>query len=145
MSLPRQRITLVTLGVADMDRAQRFYRGWGWVPHPASQPGVTFYQMNGAVLALFGADDLAADQGRPGAALGSGAVTLAQNCADDGETDAVFRAAVDAGATVLKRPERAFWGGYSGYFADPDGHVWEIATNPFWPLSPDGSLTLPDA
>ena len=145
MSLPRQRITLITLGVADMDRAQRFYRAWGWVPHPASQPGVTFYQMNGAVLALFGTDDLAADQGRPGAALGAGAVTLAQNCADDGETDAVFQVAVDAGATVLKRPERAFWGGYSGYFADPDGHVWEIATNPFWPLSPDGSLTLPDA
>ena len=143
MSLPRQRITLVTLGVADMDRAQRFYGGWGWTPHPASQAGVTFYQMNGAVLALFGRDDLAADQGRPGATLGTGAVTLAQNCADDAETDAVFQAAVDAGGTVLKHPEKVFWGGYSGYFADPDGHVWEIATNPFWPLSPDGSLTLP--
>ena len=64
---------------------------------------------------------------------------------DDGETDAVCLAAVDAGAKVLKRPEKVFWGGYSGYFADPDGHVWEIATNPFWPLSPDGSLTLPDS
>lgn len=145
MTLPRQRITLVTLGVSDMDRAQRFYRRWGWVPHPASQPGVTFYQMNGAVLALFGLDHLATDQGRAGATVGAGAVTLAQNCADDGETDAVFLAAVDAGAKVLKRPEKVFWGGYSGYFADPDGHVWEIATNPFWPLSPDGSLTLPDS
>ncbi|SNR39333.1 VOC family protein [Paracoccus sediminis] len=144
MSLPRQRITLVTLGVADLDRARRFYDGWGWSAHSASQPGVFFYQMNGAVLALFGRADLAADQGRSSATLGTGAVTLAQNCADDGETDAVFRAAVAAGATILKRPETAFWGGYSGYFADPDGHVWEIATNPFWPLAADGSLTLPD-
>lgn len=144
MSLPRQRITLVTLGVADMDRAQRFYRGWGWVRHPASQPGVTFYQMSAAVLALFGLKDLAADQGRPVAALGFGAVTLAQNCADDRETDAVFQAALNAGARALKSPEKTFWGGYSGYFADPDGHVWEIATNPFWPLAADGSLTLPD-
>lgn len=143
MSLPRQRVTLITLGVAEMDRARRFYEGWGWAPHPASQPGVTFFQMNGAVLALFGLADLAADQGRPGAALGTGAVTLAQNCADDAETDAVFEAAVAAGATALKRPARAFWGGYSGYLSDPDGHVWEIATNPFWPLSPDGSLFLP--
>ena len=145
MSLSRQRITLVTLGVTDMDRARRFYEGWGWVAHASSQPGVTIYQMNGAVLALFGKGDLAADQGRPGAALETGAMTLAQNCADDGETDAVFHAALDAGATVLKRPEKVFWGGYSGYSADPDGHVWEIATNPFWPLSPNGSLTLPDA
>lgn len=145
MTLPRQRITLITLGVADMARARRFYEAWGWAPHGSSQPGVTFYQMNGAVLALFGRDDLAADQGRPGAGLGTGAVTLAQNCADDAETDAVFQAALEAGAAVLKRPEKVFWGGYSGYFADPDGHVWEIATNPFWPLASDGSLTLPDA
>lgn len=145
MTLPRQRITLVTLGVRDMNRARRFYGAWGWTPHGASQPGVSFYQMNGAVLALFGLADLAADQDRPGAALGTGAVTLAQNCADDAETDAVFQAALDAGAAQLKRPEKASWGGYSGYFADPDGHVWEIATNPFWPLAPDGSLTLPPA
>lgn len=144
MALPRQRITLVTLGVADMDRARRFYGDWGWTPHPASQAGVTFYQMNGAVLALFGRDDLATDQGRPGAALGTGAVTLAQNCADDAETDTVFQAALDAGASALKRPERAPWGGYSGHLADPDGHVWEIATNPVWPLAADGSLTLPE-
>ncbi len=144
MSLPRQRVTLITLGVSDMARARAFYEAWGWVMHPASQDGVSFYQMNGAVLGLFGLRDLAEDQGRPGAALGTGAMTLAQNCADDAETDAVFAAAVEAGATVLKRPEKVFWGGYSGYFSDPDGHVWEIATNPFWPLAGDGGLTLPD-
>ncbi len=145
MALPRQRVTLITLGVEDLERAGAFYAAWGWAAHPASQDGVTFYQMNGAALALFGRADLAADQGRPGAALGTGAMTLAQNCRDEAETDAVFDAAITAGATRLKQPEKVFWGGYSGYFADPDGHVWEIACNPFWPLSDDGGLILPDA
>ena len=143
MSLPRQRVTLITLGVADLDRARRFYAAWGWTPRPSDAEGVVFYQMHGAALALFPLAELAADQGRPDAALGTGADTLAQNCADEAETDAVWQAAVDAGATPLKRPEKVFWGGYSGYVADPDGHVWEIAHNPFWPLAPDGSLTLP--
>lgn len=143
MSLPRQRVTLITLGVADLARARAFYEGWGWAPRPSGAEGVVFYQMNGAALGLFGLADLAADQGRPAAALGTGAITLAQNCADDAETDRVFDAALAAGATPLKRPEKVFWGGYSGYFADPDGHVWEIATNPFWPLDGSGALTLP--
>ncbi|WP_312529367.1 VOC family protein [Paracoccus sp. (in: a-proteobacteria)] len=142
MSLPRQRVTLITLGTRDMARARAFYQAWGWQAHPSSAEGVTFYQMNGAALALFGLNDLAKDQGRPDAALGTGAITLAQNCADDAETDAVFDAALAAGATLLKRPEKVFWGGYSGYFSDPDGHVWEIATNPFWPLDQQGALTL---
>ncbi len=142
MSLPRQRVTLITLGCRDLDRARAFYQAWGWQAHPSSNEAVSFYQMNGAALALFGLDDLAKDQGRPDAALGTGAITLAQNCADDRETDAVFDAAIAAGATPLKRPEKVFWGGYSGYFSDPEGHVWEIATNPFWPLGEDGSLTL---
>lgn len=142
--LPRQRVTLITLATQDMARACAFYEGWGWERHPSSQQAVTFYQMNGQVLGLFGWDALAADQGRPDATLGTGAVTLAQNCADRTETDTVFQAALDAGARCLKRPEPVFWGGYSGYFADPDGHVWEIAHNPFWPLDKDGTLTLPD-
>ena len=143
MSLPRQRVTLITLGVADLDRARAFYAAWGWTPHPGPAEGVVFYQMQGAALALFPLHDLAADQGRPDAALGTGAVTLAQNCVDRAETDAVWQAAVEAGATPLKRPGQVFWGGYSGYVADPDGHVWEIAHNPFWPLAADGTLTLP--
>lgn len=143
MTLPRQRVTFVTLGVADLERARHFYAAWGWQPHPSDAPGVLFYQMHGAALALFPLDELAADQGRPGTALGTGAVTLAQNCASEAETDAVWQAAVDAGATALKRPEKLFWGGYSGYVTDPDRHVWEIAHNPFWPLAPDGALTLP--
>lgn len=144
MALPRQRVTLITLGTSDLTRAKAFYAAWGWEQHSAPEESIAFYQMNGAVLALFDKAELAADQGRPGAELGTGAITLAQNCAEDAETDVVFAAAIEAGATLLKKPEKVFWGGYSGYFADPDGHVWEIATNPFWPLAEDGSLTLPE-
>ena len=140
-----QRVSLITLGVADLAAARAFYARLGWVEHGESQPGAAFYQMQGAVLALFGRDDLAADQGRAGAALGTGAVTLAQNFGSEAEVDAAFAAALAAGATALKAPEKVFWGGYSGYWADPDGHVWEVAMNPFWPLAADGSLTLPGA
>ncbi|WP_149141822.1 VOC family protein [Gemmobacter caeruleus] len=136
-----QRVTLITLGVADLAAAKAFYARLGWQEHGA-QEGVGFYQMNGLVLALFGRADLAADQGRPGAELGCGAVTLAQNFATEAEVDAAFDAALAAGASALKRPEKVFWGGYSGYWADPDGHVWEVAMNPFWPLAEDGSLWL---
>ena len=138
-----QRVTLITLGVADLAAAKAFYARLGWREHGA-QDGVAFYQLHGQALALFGRDELAADQGRAGASLGTGAVTLAQNFATEAEVDAAFAAAIAAGATALKRPEKVFWGGYSGYWADPDGHVWEVAMNPFWPLAPDGSLTLPE-
>ncbi|WP_118135877.1 VOC family protein [Oceanicella sp. SM1341] len=138
------RITLITLGVADLARSEAFYAALGWRPSAQSQEGVRFYQMNGMALALFGRDALAADQGRPDAALGTGAVTLAQNLSEEAAVDRLWEEALAAGATPLKAPEKVFWGGYSGYFADPDGHVWEIAVNPFWPLGTDGSLTLPD-
>lgn len=139
-----QRVTLITLGVEDLDRSQAFYAALGWTPKEALEE-VVFYQMNGLVLGLFGKQSLAADQGRPDAALGTGAITLAQNFLTMAEVDAAFATALAAGATALKTPEKVFWGGYSGYFADPDGHVWELAMNPFWPLSDDGSLTLSDA
>ena len=138
-----QRVTLITLGVADLVAAKAFYARLGWREHGA-QEGVAFYQMNGLVLGLFGREDLAADQGRPGAALGTGAMTLAQNFATEAEVDAAFEASLAAGGVALKRPEKVFWGGYSGYWADLDGHVWEVAMNPFWPLAEDGSLTLPE-
>jgi uncharacterized protein len=139
-----QRVTLITFGVADLARSRAFYAALGWREAPGGNDGVAFYQMHGAVLGLFGREELASDQGRPGAELGTGAMTLAQNFATEAEVDAAFEAALAAGATALKRPESVFWGGYSGYWADPDGHVWEVAMNPFWPLAPDGSLTLPD-
>ncbi|MBS8271578.1 VOC family protein, partial [Halomonas litopenaei] len=100
---------------------------------------------NGMVLGLFGLAPLAKDQGRPDAKLGTGAVTLAQNFTTDADVDAAYAAALAAGATPLKAPEKVFWGGYSGYYADPDGHVWEVAQNPFWTLNADGSLTLDTA
>jgi predicted lactoylglutathione lyase len=142
MTYPVQRVTLITLGVADLGRAQSFYGALGWQP-AQQQEGVAFYQLNGLVLGLFGHADLAKDQGRDAADLGTGAMTLAQNFDTPEDVDAAFEQALAAGATALKRPEKVFWGGYSGYFADPDGHVWELAHNPFWPLADDGGLTLP--
>lgn len=139
-----QRVTLITLGVDDLSVARAFYEALGWVATSA-QEGVAFFQMHGAVLALFGKADLAADQGRPGATLGTGAMTLAQNFATEAEVDGAYALALRHGAAALKAPEKVFWGGYSGYYADLDGHVWEVAMNPFWPLNDDGSLTLPGA
>lgn len=139
-----QRVTLITLGVGDLGRSKSFYGALGWSPAKET-PGALFFQMNGAVLGLFPLAELAKDQGRPGAQLGTGASTLAQNFTSEAEVDSAFALALSAGAISLKRPEKVFWGGYSGYYADPDGHVWEVAMNPFWPLAEDGSLTLPSA
>lgn len=137
-----QRVTLITLGVADLERAKAFYGAMGWTP-TNDEGEVVFYQINGMVLGFFGIGPLAKDQGRPDATLGTGAMTLAQNFESEAEVDAAYALALKAGATPLKAPEKVFWGGYSGYYADPDGHVWEVAHNPFWELNHDGSLTLP--
>ena len=139
-----QRITLITLGVADLDRAIRFYRdGLGWVPSSASQAGeIAFFQLNGLVLGLWSRADLAQDA-RLADGGGWGGLTLAQNQASTEAVDAVVATMVAAGGTLLKAPVATDWGGYSGYVADPDGHPWEVAHNPFWPLAADGSLTLP--
>jgi len=134
-----QRVTLITLGVQDLDRAKAFYGALGWTPEEET-PSVVFYDLGGLKLGFFGLDPLAEDQGRPGAQLGTGAMSLAQNFPDRAAVDAAFAQAAAAGATILKRPEAVFWGGYSGYYADPDGHVWELAHNPFWELDDDGAL-----
>jgi predicted lactoylglutathione lyase len=136
-----QRVSLITLGVADLAASKAFYAALGWVEHGA-QPGVAFYQMQGQVLSLFGIAALAEDQGRKGADLGRGAVTLAQCFATEAAVDAAFALALASGAKALKSPEKVFWGGYSGYYADPDGHVWEVAFNPFWTLSDTGAVTM---
>lgn len=134
-----QRVTLITLGVADLARSQAYYGALGWVPAETT-PGAVFYDLGGLKLGLFGLDPLAADQGRPGVALGTGAMTLAQNFDTPEAVDAAYAEALAAGARALKSPKKVFWGGYSGYLADPDGHVWELAHNPFWPLDADGKL-----
>lgn len=144
MSYPVQRVTLITLGVRNLALSRRFYEALGWQPAEAT-PSVAFYQMPGMALGLFGLKDLAEDQGVAEATLGTGAITLAQNFASTTDVDAAFAAALAAGGTAVKQPEPTHWGGYSGYWADPDGHVWEVAMNPFWPLAEDGTLTLPSA
>ena len=140
-----QRVTMITLGVKDLAASRAFYKALGWEESSRSQESIAFFQINGMALGLFGLDELAKDQGREGATLGFGATTLAQNFATEAEVDAAFAKALKCGASQLKAPEKVFWGGYSGYYADPDGHVWELANNPFWPLNEDGSLTLPEA
>lgn len=140
---PNQRVSLITLGVADLARSIQFYRALGWSPHARSLDDICFFQMNGFVMALYEINALAEDQNQPAANLGTGAITLAQNFDSEAEVDQAIETALAAGAREVKKPQKAFWGGYSGYFADPDNHVWEVAMNPNWPLNPDGSLTLP--
>ena len=139
------RISLMTLGVTDLAKARAFYEALGWKASSASQPEVVFFQGNGLALALFGRQDLAKDAGLPDRPTGFAAISLAYNARSKGEVDQVFALADAAGAIAVKPPEDVFWGGYSGYFSDPDGHLWEIAWNPFFALDDKGNLSLPDA
>jgi predicted lactoylglutathione lyase len=138
------RISLITLGVADLGRSRAFYEALGWRASPASTPEVAFFQGNGLALALYGRSALAADAAVSDQPTGFSGVTLAHNARSKVEADQVFTEAIAAGAEPLKRPHDTFWGGYSGYFADPDGHLWEVAWNPFFPLDAHGNLSLPD-
>ncbi|WP_417815325.1 VOC family protein [Thalassospira alkalitolerans] len=142
-----QRVSLITLGVADLDRARRFYEdGLGWKVTQLVEGQVVFYQLsNGLALGLFGRDDLVKD-GRFDDDTGArfAGLTLAFNARSEIEVDAVMAEAEKAGAVIQKSAEKVFWGGYSGYFRDPDGHAWEVAFNPFWELDPQGNLTIPD-
>ena len=138
------RLTLVTLGVADVAKATAFYEAWGWKASSASQPGVTFFQANGLALALFGRADLAEDAHVEDRPTGFSAISLAYNARSKAEADEVFALALAAGARPLKPLQDVFWGGYSGYFSDPDGHLWEVAWNPSFPLDEKGHMSLPD-
>ena len=136
-----QRVSLITLGVADLDRARRFYEALGWTSPSVPDDGVVFFQCGGMVLALWSRASLAGDSAvvDPG---GWGGVTLAYNVGSPEEVDAVLTEARGAGATVGREGAATFWGGYSGVFVDPDGHPWEVAHNPFWRLGPDGDVTI---
>jgi predicted lactoylglutathione lyase len=136
------RISLITLGVADVGRSTEFYERLGWKKSAASQEAVTFIQLKGTVLALFSRQSLADDAGVVNTPAGFSGVTLAHNVASERGVDAVYKFALSCGATPVKKPEKVFWGGYSGYFADPDGHLWEIAHNPFFPLDREGHVVL---
>lgn len=138
------RITLITLGVADVGKARAFYEALGFNASADSNADVTFFDAGGVVLAVFGRKALAADAHADDTPSGFSGVTLAHNVASAAEVDAVMAEAIAAGA-VLKKPVAAtFWGGYAGYFADPDGHIWEVAHNPFWPMDAHGRVVLPE-
>lgn len=138
-----QRVSMITLGVSDMARARRFYeQGLGW-RRANDHDEVTFYQAGGMVLGLFGREALAEDAGVPNAGSGFRGSALAYNTRERAEVDAVLAEAKAAGGSIVKPAKDAFWGGYSGYFADPDGHLWEVAWNPHWALAADGSVLLP--
>lgn len=136
------RLSIITLGTADLARATAFWEALGLERRARQVDGIAFFQLGGIALGLYPFDKLAEDCGLPEAAA-SGRVTLAHNCRTEAEVDDILAAAVAAGGTLLKPAHKAFWGGYSGYFADPDGHPWEVAFNPFFPLADDGALILP--
>ena len=136
-----QRLSLVTLGVTDLDRSLRFYEALGWRRH-GDQAEVVFFQVGGMVLGLWSRDSLAKDARVPAGGAGFGGIALAYNTRAKEDVDAVLAEAEAAGATITKPAEEAFWGGYTGYFADPDGHLWEIAWNPSWTITKDGSVSL---
>ncbi len=137
-----QRLSVVTLGVADLRRSRRFYEnGLGWKRGNDSDE-VVFYQLNGMILALFPREELAKDAHLGPEGQGFGGVTLALCARSKDEVNAILAQAKKAGAAILKPGQDVFWGGYSGYFADPDGHPWEIAWNPFWTLTPEGNVRL---
>ena len=137
------QISLITLGVTDVADATQFYERFGLRKSSASQESVSFFQLGPTVLGLFGREDLIKDGNAASVWSGNGGMTLAQNLRSEAEVDRLMSHAENIGATVLKTPQRAFWGGYHGYFADPDGHVWEIAYNPFFNLDEAGRVILP--
>ncbi|MCB1492320.1 MAG: VOC family protein [Rhodobiaceae bacterium] len=139
------RISLVTLGVADIAESTAFYERLGFPQSPAGNEFVSFFQLRGGlVLGLFGRDSLAEDAGVPTTPPGGfSGITIAYNVRTEGEVATVLESAVEAGATLVKPAQKVFWGGTSGYFADPDGHLWEVAHNPFFPLDDNGGVVLP--
>jgi len=137
------RISMITLGVADLAASTAFYEKLGFEKSSASQESVTFFKLKGTVLGLFGRAALAEDAGVEEAGSGFRAVTLAHNLASEAAVDEAFAHALACGATAVKKPEKVFWGGYSGYFADPDGHLWELAHNPYSENDENGFMQLP--
>lgn len=139
-----QRLSLVTLGVDDLVRSRAFYRALGWEEGLQSGDDVAFFQTGGMVLGLWDRSSLAEDSAveDPG---GWGGVTFAYNTRSADEVDAVIEEARSAGATIGREPGETFWGGYSGVFVDPDGHPWEVAHNPSWPMDEDGSVRLAES
>jgi len=137
----KQRVNLITLGVGDLGRSRRFYEALGWTTNAAADDDVVFFQAGEMVVALWDRARLAADSCVEDAP-GWGGVTLAVNFSSREEVDATIEEARAAGAQIGREPAETFWGGYSGVFADPDGHPWEVAHNPHWTVTEDGGVRL---
>lgn len=136
-----QRVSLITLGVANVDRARAFYEALGWKTDAEPGGEIVFFQTGGFILALWDRTKLAQDSGVRDSG-GWGGITVAHNVRSTQEVDAVLQEARAAGANITRAGAETFWGGYSGIFVDPDGHPWEVAHNPGWTLHDDGSVTL---
>ena len=140
----KPRVNFVTLGVVDMAAMRSFYERLGLKASSASNPDVTFFDANGIVLALFGYHDLAEDAGvEAGPVPAFRGVGVAWNGTNEEEVDRIMAHANAAGATIVKKAQKVFWGGYSGYFADPEGHLWEVAYNPIFPINARGQVEIP--
>lgn len=139
----QQNIHFITLGVADLARSRAFYKALGWQESSASQEAIAFYQAGSLAFALFQREALAEDANVPAAGSGFAGFTLAHNVASEAAVIALLDEAVAAGATLVRPADKVFWGGFRGYFADPDGFLWEVCYNPFMTLDSDGSLRLP--
>ena len=141
-----QHLHIITLGVRDLERSRRFYaETLGWTLSPASGDGIAFFQAGGVVLALYPREELAADAHlsvSPSAAQSVAHFTLAHNARSEQEVDAIIADLRAKGVTILKEPQKVFWGGYSSYFADPDGNPWEVAYNPFSSFDENGNLKM---
>ena len=132
----KPRISMITLGVSDLEKSVRFYKEGLGFPRMDSSPEVAFFTLNGTWLGLYDREALAKDATVPSAGRGFRGCALAHNVASEAEVDETVKLALTAGATLVKGPQKTAWGGYSGYFGDPDGHLWEIAFNPFFWVGP---------
>jgi uncharacterized protein len=139
-----QRVSVITLGVADLKRSREFYERLGWRRSMLKAEGVVFFQVPGMALALYPRDELAKDANLSSEGLGFCGISLAYNTRTREEVDLVLAKAESVGAKVLKPAQEAFWGGYSGYFSDPDGFPWEVAWNPSFSVAEDGTVHIPD-
>jgi uncharacterized protein len=139
----KQHLHLVTLGVKDLETSRKFYtKILGWRPSAESNEAITFIQAGGVVLALFPRDELAKDAQVAAEGSGFSGFTLACNVQNEAEVDAIIADLKSKGVKITKEPQKMFWGGYSSYFADPDGILWEVAYNPFFPFDESGNLKL---
>lgn len=140
----RQKLSIITLGVRNLAKARSFYQeGLGWRPSAASQEQITFFDLGGVGLALFPYEELAKDAAVSSERQGFSGITLAYNAKNMEEVDSVLVLAAKAGATIVKPAQKVFWGGYSGYFSDLDGYLWEVAWNPFLDMDENGALIFP--